>query len=416
MVGIRRFIVSLTFFMFAVPLWAADITQESTMFKGFFGESFVDNIWQTAGRIPISDKINPVLNGPDKIYRFNGIIEIHEVKAYTSWAGKSAMKTTIKGNPSYELSHDWVNNWIQKTLTSQQSSASEIVSAKEVQQAISLGKCRFILDEVNLTTRQFRYSEVVQLGTNDVTLKELGGPMRLRYFERHYAQEKRGFIEYRAGNVEKFYQQPKMTKWTKGHPLTRADFENIVQQSDMAEWSKDYPLTRADFEKLGKELPDLTPAPGLITPEGRLLVAVKTGGKTSLLVFGIDGGIATYSYVKGDINFPEYEEKLWDAAIKGTAVGSCTAVTVFLGAAPAGPVVAAVSVGAYLITDQVVTVWRENQKRKFLTVEDLKAWGFELDSVLALPVDSNLVLPKNTTLEMPVDSTLQIRPDSNLAL
>jgi hypothetical protein len=160
----------------------------------------------------------------------------------------------------------------------------------------------------------------------------------------------------------------------------------------------------------------MTPDTGLVTPKRRLLVAVQTGGKTGLLVFGIDGGIATYSYVKGDINFPEYEEKLWDAAIKGTAVGSCTAVTVFLGAAPAGPVVAAVSVGAYLITDQVVTVWRENQKRKFLTVEDLKAWGFELDSVLALPVDSNLVLPKNTTLEMPVDSTLQIRPDSNLAL
>ncbi|MBO5438051.1 MAG: hypothetical protein J6A23_10355, partial [Thermoguttaceae bacterium] len=233
---------------------------------------------------------------------------------------------------------------------------------------------------------------VIQQGKNNIALKEITGPMKLKYFERFQSQKAREFKQLRAGNVENLLQKPKMT--------------------DL----KSHPLTRANLEKIHKDLSKSTPVPGLITPEGRLLVAVRTGGYAGLLEFGIEGGCATYSYVKGDINYPEYEEKLWDAAIKGTAVGSCSAVTVFLGASPGGLIVTAVCVGTYLITDQVVTVWRENQKRKFLTVEDLKAWGFELDSILAIPVDSNLVLPQNTILEMRSEPVLQIPTDSVLAM
>ena len=157
------------------------------------------------------------------------------------------------------------------------------------------------------------------------------------------------------------------------------------------------PVLKKNFSKGGKSR---TPragttsqmlVPGLLSRDGRLLVSLKTGASHGLMVFAIEGGCATYSYVRGDIGKPEFQEKLEDAAIKGGTVGASAAVAVLLGAVPGGWVVLSVSVGAYEISDFAVKTWRESQKRKYVTVKDLEPFGIVPETTLELE-DESLIL------------------------
>lgn len=371
----------------------ADVLHCSSMFKGYFGESVVDDIWCASGRIPMTDKINPLTHGPDKIYRLaDGTFEIHEIKAYTSWAGKPAMQTTFNGKPTYELSAEWNQNWLQATFDDSTLPAIEKMKYRELDKAIKAGKCRYVYDEVNLTTRQIRFSKVIQKGSGDVELETLSGPTRIQYFDRVLSKKTREFADLKAGNVEKLLQKPKMQQWSKGHPLSKADYERV------------------------SKLYDTSVTVGLVTPEGKLLVALKTGAKAGIAVFAVDAGIATFSYLRNDINLPEFEEKIWDSVLKGTAVGSCTAVAVFLGATPGGWIVAGVGFGSYIVVDTAVKAWRNNQKRKYLNASDLKTWGLSVDSNLGIKIDSVLDIPKDSILEPKKDSTLELKNDSILDL
>lgn len=154
--------------------------------------------------------------------------------------------------------------------------------------------------------------------------------------------------------------------------------------------------------------------PGLLTSDGRLLLAFKEGAETALMIVAIEGGIATYQYCSGAILKPEFEEKIKDAAIKGTVVGTAVGVTVFLGATPGGFIVLGVGTGVYYITDYVIAVWKEHQAKKYLTIDDLKAYGIELDSILEMDIDSILFLKSDSVLDTPIDSTLELPTESLL--
>lgn len=154
-------------------------------------------------------------------------------------------------------------------------------------------------------------------------------------------------------------------------------------------------LRQKDFAKtadINPRKPSRVLAPGLLTADGRLMVSLKAGASDGLVVFAIEAGIATYSYAKGNINNPEYQEKLVDAAIKGTSVGSAVAVSVLLGAGPGGWVVLAVGIGAYEISDFAVNSWRMSQKQKYLTFEDLQPFGIVPETTLDLKLETTLDL------------------------
>lgn len=411
MVGIKSFLTSillvLVLFCWHDTIHAApntiDVLNSSRMFKGFFGESLIDDIWLSTGREPFTDKINPLTHGADKIYKLkDGTFEIHEVKAYKGWAGKGAMKTTFNnGTPTFELSAEWNQNWLQKAINDPKLSTIEREKYIELDKAIKAGKCQYRYDEVNLTTRQVRFSRVIQKGNGDVELEILSGPTRIKYYDRIASKRSREFVELKAGNIEKLLQKPKMQEWTKGNPLTKADYEIICNQYNNTVAGNQYKTTVVV---------------GLVTPEGKLLVALKTGTKAGIAVFAVDAGIATVSYIRNDINLPEFEEHVWDAVLKGSAVGSCTAVAVFLGATPGGWVVAGVGFGSYIVVDTAVQAWRNEQKRKYLNANDLKAWGLSVDSNLGIKIDSVLDIKKDSTLELKKDSTLELKNDSILDL
>lgn len=387
-----RKVTSQFFFLFLVvafSLSASPATEAPTELKGFFGESLADDIYKAAGRTLVPFKMDPNMNGPDRIYRLaNGIIEVHEVKAYSGWAGQSAMKTTAGNVPTYELSKRWCEKWIQESMSNPMATGVEKSAATALADAMKNGKARFIFDEFNLTTQQFRASEVLQVGIDNVSLSEKMGPMKLKRFDQYFSRKSKDFLRLKVGNLENV-----MTS-----PGTNASWNPISREDQLALIPKDS-YTKARVKKI--EVHN-----GLMTQDGRLLVSVKTGVTTALMVFAADSSHAVYQYLGGDILKPEFERKIADAAMRGAFVGTCVGVTVFLGATPAGWVVLAVSIGSYFIVDTALQVWHEHQDRKYLTVDDLRGWGISLDTPLAPPIDSILEPKPDTVLEPEIDSVL----------
>ena len=377
-------ILSATFSLLASPA-----TEAPTELKGFFGESLADDIYQAAGRTVVPFKVDPNINGPDKIYRLeNGMLEVHEVKAYSGWAGKGAMRTTAGEVPTYELSTRWCQSWIKKTLSSATASETEKAAAHALEEAMKTQKVKFIFDEFNLATQQFKSSEVIQVGLDNVSLTEKMGPVKLNRFNQYFSRKTKDFMRLKMGNLENV-----MTA-----PSTSASWQPISRKDQIALIPNDV-CKKADVRKI--EIHN-----GLMTADGRLLVSIKAGAAAGFMVFAADGGHAVYRYLSGDILKPELERKIADAAARGTFVGTCVGVTVFLGATPGGWVVLAVSIGSYFVIDTALQVWHEHQDRKLLTITDLRSWGVTLDSTLAIPADSTLELKEDTVLEPTRDSLL----------
>ncbi len=175
-----------------------------------------------------------------------------------------------------------------------------------------------------------------------------------------------------------------------------------LEQTEKALTKKSFSNTKSDEVKV---------CPGLITSDGRLLLAIKEGAETAILIIAIDGGIASYQYLKGDILKPEFQEKMVDAAIKGAAVGTAVGVAVFLGATPGGFIVMGVSIGIYYLADECVALWRENQEKKYLTINDLSAYGINLDTILDLPKEDIFSTSIDSTLNLEIDSTLDLKEE-----
>ena len=384
-------ITSLFFFLLVVAffLLASPATKAPTELKGFFGESLTDDIYQAADRTLVPFKMDPNMNGPDRIYKLaSGIIEVHEVKAYSGWAGQSAMKTTAGNVPTYELSKRWCDKWIQETLSSSKASRAEKSAASALADAMKNGKARFIFDEYNLTTKQFRVSEVLQDGIDNVSLSKRMGPMNLKRFDQYFSRKSKDFLRLKVGNLEKVMTSPGTNgSW---RPISRKDQLALIPKDSCREAG----------------VKNIEIRNGLMTQDGRLLLSVKTGVTSGLMVFAADSGHAVYKYLGGDILKPELEQKIADAAVRGSFVGTCVGVTVFLGATPAGWVVLAVSIGSYFVVDTALQAWHERQDRKYLTIDDLRGWGISLDTPLELPTDSILEPKTDTVLEPPIDSLL----------
>lgn len=386
----RNLICFLIFLLLAVTASssASPATEAPNDLKGFFGESLVDDIYQAAGRSPVPFKMDPNMSGPDRIYKLaDGTIEIHEVKTYSSWPGKAAMKTTAGGVPTYELSQRWCETWVQKTMSSPTATSEAKAAAAALAEAIKTGKIKFFLDEINLTTQQFRNSEILQIGFDDVRLSEKMGPTRLQRFEQYFSRKSKDFLRLKMGNLANIMTSPGTNaSW---RPISRKDQCALIPDDS---------CRNAGVKKIKI-------FNGLMTLDGRLLVSVKTGAKSGLMVFAADSGHAVYQYWNGDILKPELEQKIADAADRGAFVGTCVGVTVFLGATPAGWVVLAVSIGSYFVVDTALQVWHEYQDRKYLTADDLRGWGITLDTPLDPPPRSVLE-PKQDTVLDPVSESL----------
>jgi hypothetical protein len=125
--------------------------------------------------------------------------------------------------------------------------------------------------------------------------------------------------------------------------------------------------------------------PGLLTADGRLLIAGAKGAQSGIAVFVVDGGIASYQYWAGDIDKSAFNEKIEDAAIKSAGVGGAVAVAVLLGSGPGA--ILAIGIGSYIIADFGVQQWRENTRVRLLNLQDLEDIGVGVNPDIPLNVE-----------------------------
>jgi len=338
----------------------SEILEAPSIYKGYFGESHIDDFYVAAGREDILGKWHPNGPGPDRIYRLrDGTIEIHEAKAYRDWPGKSEMNAELGGRQMYELSDAWIDQWALRVLGDPLSAACQKNAVKIVQEARTNGSLVRIYDEISLQTGNWRSSNVFSEGQTNIRLESRSGPIKIERFEQKWHE--------RQARLDKL----------------RLLKQNKVIESVYLNEFPEAPSQWADYEKIGKkQFGDFKVLAGVCTPEGRLIVSISEGAKAGLFVFSIEAGAATYEYLKGDVYKPEYERSLMDAAIKGTSVGGVTAVAVFLGATPSGWVVLGLAVGGYCLTDASLTRWHEVQNRRFVNRDDFAHLGIQVNSVL----------------------------------
>lgn len=171
--------------------------------------------------------------------------------------------------------------------------------------------------------------------------------------------------------------------------------------ADTPEGAKAWSAAKDRFGSRGK----VSVRPGLLAADGRLLVSLKSGAGAGAIAFAADAGATCYRYWQGGILDAEFADGIADAAQKGAVVGGAVGVAVLLGATPAGWCVLAVATAAYVVVDAGIRIWREIDERRFLSAEDLAAFGIRPDAFPGCD---------DTILETGDDSVLDIS-DSTLA-
>ncbi len=375
----------------------AVITTEES---GSIGEQISQGFYKTqdpVGAINLLPKIHSNIDGPDGLYLLpDGTVRMHEVKwGRDGWRGRSSLWTevTLAGRKVevQQLDDRWINAWIERVRSAKPPSSIELNAAKHVERARREGRLLRVFDEVSGHAGEFR-SSVVEPFAGALKFEEriaavsVRDPANLSEYRRVFAdrQIKRQLAGQVAVDAEAVFVSAEALRAN-----GMAAYENVPELADLT----------------GKRI-----VPGLLTAEGKLWVCLKTEAIEGGLVFATEAGIAGYRYVRGDTLRADFLTEVSDAAIKGAAVGSATAVAVVLApAGPAGWIVAGLGIGTYMFVDSSLKTWHEYSNRKYVTLDDLKGFGVDVQSVFAqggkLIPDSGPLVPSTPLL--PTTSVLQ---------
>ena len=143
-----------------------------------------------------------------------------------------------------------------------------------------------------------------------------------------------------------------------------------------------------DYQKVAKRINRKAIAvPAVLTQDDKLIMSLKSAAYSGIAVVGIESGMAYYDFLKGDIYRSEFNQKVIESAIKGTAVGGSEALVMLLLPTPQGLVLLGAGIGAYIIVDEAIKKYKHYKEKHFLNVDDLRVYGIELDSVLDIEDD-----------------------------
>ena len=143
-----------------------------------------------------------------------------------------------------------------------------------------------------------------------------------------------------------------------------------------------------DYQQVAKRLNRKAIAvPAVLTKDNKLIMSLKNGAYSGLAVVGIESGMAYYDFLKGNIYRYEFNQKVIESAIKGTAVGGSEALVIFLLPTPQGLVLLGAGIGAYIVVDEAIKSYKHYKEKHFLNADDLRVYGIELDSVLDIKDD-----------------------------
>lgn len=342
---------------------------------GSVGEQLVHEFYpatEPGGTIDLLPKLDPTRAGPDRLVKLpDGTVKIHEIKtSWTEWPGQGALRTEVRVNgvktSVRQLDDRWIDAWAERVRTAgEASSAEERRAVTEVLKARDEGRLVRIFDEIHGADGKIR-SSFVRPGTNGtLAFEEKMGPLSLKRQLGKLAEYRTRFADVRTGQrlTGSVYAKPSAT------PLSPADLKTkgIAAYGEVDELA----------EVAGKRV-----VPGLLAADGTLWVGLHAGAIEGGLVFVIDAGVAGYRYANGDTLRADFLTEVSDAAVKGAAVGTATAVAVVLApAGPAGWIVVGVGIGTYMFTDAALKTWHEHENRKYVTLDDLRAFGVDTESV-----------------------------------
>jgi hypothetical protein len=273
--------------------------------KGAFGEHHVDDFWRAAGRKPLLDRWHhPNETGPDLIYRRpDGVLEIHEVKAYSDWATGDALLTKVEGRDMRQLSDEWIRAWIRRERASTTATPAELAVVDAVEEALNNGSLVRIYDEVNLSGGRWRVSDATPRGGRDVVLTERAGPMNVKHIERKLAASRAKLkkpIAPPEATVSLYLPESSGGRWEPRTPMPRRLPPPVYDPSKLLRYevppSKAMPTIG---ESVGKALPMLETAAAVAAiPIGGILVAegcaeLSRGDTVAGLAHLFEGGLST---------------------------------------------------------------------------------------------------------------------------
>jgi hypothetical protein len=370
---------------------------------GTLGEQLVHDFYpatEPTGTVNLLPKLDPTKPGPDRLVKLpNGKVHIHEIKTLRyGWPGKSSLSKTVKLNgievDVQQLDDKWIDAWAQRVRASGSVATPEELNAvSEVLQARDEGRLVRIFDEIYGVEGKYRSSFVKPAADGSLAFEEKMGPLSMKRSLDKLANYRQRFADVRN----------KQSLKNAGFSEPRAI--EIPEQSLRAKGLTAYEDVKEVTSLKGRRV-----VPGLLAADGTLWVGLQAGAIEGGLVFATEAGIAGYRYVRGDTLRADFLTEVSDAAIKGAAVGSTTAVAVVLApAGPAGWIVAGVGIGTYMFVDTSLKTWHEYTNRKYVSLDDLKAFGVDMDSVFAqggqLLPDSGPLVPTKPLL--PTRSVLQ---------
>ena len=367
---------------------------------GTLGEQLVHDFYggsDPPGTTNLLPKLDPTKSGPDGLFRLpDGTVRIHEVKTSRGgWPGRGVLWTEVSLNGRkvdvQQLDDRWIDAWVQRVRNATPPSEIDLRAAEEVILARKEGRLLRVFDEVYGATGQMR-SSVAKPFAGALMFEEKLAAVEVKNLE-NLLEHRRAFVALRE-------RQRLVSAVT-------ADTEAIIISEDSLRKSG---IRAYEEASAFTKLPDKRVVPGLLAADGTLWVGLQAGAFEGGLVFATEAGLAGYRYVRGYTLRADFLTEVSDAAVKGAAVGSATAVAVVLApAGPAGWVVAGVGIGTYMFVDSSLKTWHEYTNRKYVSLDDLRGFGVDMESVFAqggkLVPDSAPLVPSTPLL--PTTSVLQ---------
>ena len=195
------------------------ILDATLMYKSYFGETLVDELYDHTGAKEILGKWHPNSTGPDRIKRLvDGRLAIHEVKAYSDWPSKAALRTRVDGEEMDELSDAWIEKWKVRVNRNPLATPSEREAVQAVEDAHRSDRLVRIDDEINLGDGKWRSWTVFPNGSTNVRLETKAGPDRIERIERKWAESVQKLNRLRAAKIEqnnKAIRSPRLTELEK---------------------------------------------------------------------------------------------------------------------------------------------------------------------------------------------------------
>ena len=403
MVGLKRIFVvflSLQFLLYGMSNEVIFGNQAHlSKFNGNVAENFMGEYFKSAGWKQLPGEIGD--NGIDGLFvkMKNGVVHdvlcveskfkskgIPNISNGSMSIAQSGIDTTMDG--SMQMSKKWCRKKIKNLIKFGDPKFKSMY--EQIERHIEKGTVRkryFGFSQRSDGKIVTELHEIMDDGDNKIKITEKSGkPSKLQKLVFDPKNPKNAFEKKLSKIYNDAMNKNEKLFLEKGRATSIQKVSSFLESSEIYKSGTKYSLK--EYDEMAKKINRRAFAsPALLSNEGKLITSLAGGFSSGIAVVGIEGGMAYYDYLKGDIYKNEFDKKILDSAIKGTAVGGSEALVLFLMETPHGLVLLGAGIGAYIIVDHAIETYKYYKEKHFLNADDLRVYGIELDSVLDIQDD-----------------------------